>query len=165
MYFHRLEETNGSPAMTASGLLGLAVGHGVASGVQRGGGERRQIDDPDVRRGLEYLASQIGLPRGPDASRPRGSTQEIDLYFLWSLERVGVLYNTKRIGDRDWYAWGAELLVDHQNADGSWFTRHYNGSSPLFDTSFALLFLQRVNLVQDLSSKLDFVIKAKGAAP
>ena len=56
---------------------------------------------------------------------------EINLYFLWTLERVGVLYNRREIAGKDWYAWGAELLVDHQAEDGSWHHGGYPGSNTL----------------------------------
>ena len=28
-----------------------------------------------------------------------------EMYFLWSVERVAMLYDLKTIGGRDWYAW------------------------------------------------------------
>src|SRR5262249_7646553 len=71
-------------------------------------------------------------------------------YLMWSLERVAVAYDLKTIGHKDWYAWGAEILVASQGADGSWEGEH---GAPV-DTCFALLFLKRTNLAQDLTSSL-----------
>jgi hypothetical protein len=73
-----------------------------------------------------------------------------DVYFLWSVERVGVLFNVKKIGDRDWYAWGSEILLAQQKADGSWRER-FPG---IPDTCFALLFLKRANLIKDFTLRL-----------
>ena len=84
------------------------------------------------------------------ASRERANSRG-DLYFLWSLERVGVVYNLQKVGNVDWYAWGSAVIVDFQNPnDGSWRA----GNGPIPDTCFALLFLKRVNVVEDLTSKL-----------
>jgi hypothetical protein len=76
------------------------------------------------------------------------------LYFLWSIERIGVLYDQKLIAGKDWYGWGSALLVAGQNPDGSWLGGQYHGMSPHVDTCLALLFLKRVNLVQDLTDSL-----------
>src|SRR5262249_46616060 len=73
-----------------------------------------------------------------------------DLYFLWSVERVAVLYDLKTVGEVDWYAWGSEILLEHQGADGGWRER-FPG---IPDTCFALLFLRRANLVKDLTQRL-----------
>jgi hypothetical protein len=73
-----------------------------------------------------------------------------DLYFLWSVERVAVVYGLRTIGGKDWYAWGSEILVARQVSDGSW---HDAFAGPV-DTCFALLFLKRVNVAQDLTKVL-----------
>ncbi|MCI0378796.1 MAG: hypothetical protein L0215_14405 [Gemmataceae bacterium] len=73
-----------------------------------------------------------------------------DLYFLWSIERVAMIYELKKIGGKDWYAWGSGIIVAHQKQDGSWEDR-FPGVP---DTCFALLFLKRANLFKDLTDKL-----------
>jgi hypothetical protein len=73
-----------------------------------------------------------------------------DLYFLWSVERVAVLYNLKTVGQIDWYAWGSKLLLANQQSDGSWRER----LPGIPDTCFALLFLRRANLIKDLTERL-----------
>jgi hypothetical protein len=81
---------------------------------------------------------------------PKGA---LNLYFLWSVERVGVLLNLKTIGGKDWYRWGVDLLLPAQKEDGSWVGRG-NGISPVIDTSMALLFLKRSDLLPDLRETL-----------
>ena len=83
-----------------------------------------------------------------------------DLYYLWSLERVAVTYNLRTIGGKDWYAWGTPIILANQQADGSWSDR-FPGVP---DTCFALLFLNRVNVVQDLTRNLNTVILSKETA-
>ena len=73
-----------------------------------------------------------------------------DLYYLWSLERVAVAYDLELIGGKDWYRWGAEIIVKNQKADGGW-SDVYHG---IPDTCFALLFLKRTNVAQDLTGEL-----------
>ncbi len=74
-----------------------------------------------------------------------------DLYFLWSLERVGVVYGVDKIGGIDWYDVGSTLLVGSQAADGSWTVGGYGAE---VNTAFAVLFLCRSNLAKDLSSRV-----------
>jgi hypothetical protein len=73
-----------------------------------------------------------------------------DYYFLWSLERVAMTYGLKTIGKKDWYDWGAKILLEHRRPNHGW-KGFYDAK---IDTSFALLFLRRSNLVSDLSSSL-----------
>jgi hypothetical protein len=82
----------GGPAMTCVGLLGLAVGHGAARlpGSQAPAG--KPAEDPRVVNGLVALSRLLDEPMDPGA---------LDLYFLWSVERVGVLYNLPRIAEKD----------------------------------------------------------------
>ena len=80
-----------------------------------------------------------------------------DIYFLWSMERMCVVYDLKTIAGKDWYAWGSEALMHAQQADGSWSAGH--GGVP--DTCFALLFLKRVNVVKDLTERLKLLGKVK----
>jgi hypothetical protein len=135
------------PTMTCAGLLGLAVGHGLAAELSRAKG--RADKDPAIRRALLLVARHLGRPAQPGEYVPL-----VNLYFLWSVERVGMLYNLRKIGDKDWYAWAAPLLVANQQAGGSWEGGGYPGATPTIDTCFALLVLKRANLTKDLTSKI-----------
>jgi hypothetical protein len=136
-------------AMTCVGLIGLAVGHGLANA--KPGPDDKPVQDPRILSGFLALREMIGLPAGRMIDLPMRS-----LYYLWSLERVAVLYNLPTIGDRDWYRWGAEMLVANQTRDGHWEGGGYPGAHPTIDTCLALLFLKRANLAKDLTAKLPF---------
>ncbi|MHC5020926.1 MAG: LamG-like jellyroll fold domain-containing protein, partial [Planctomycetota bacterium] len=41
-------------------------------------------------------------------------------YYLYGLERAGVLCGREQIGRRDWYRDGAELILSQQSKDGRW---------------------------------------------
>ena len=83
-----------------------------------------------------------------------------DLYFMWSLERVGVAYGLETIGDVDWYEWGATKILASQKSDGS-FEGNYSVQAA---TAFAVLFLKKTNFVADLSRTLKNKVKDPGAA-
>jgi hypothetical protein len=74
-----------------------------------------------------------------------------DLYFLWSMERVGVVYGIDKIGGLDWFDLGSTAIVRSQLPDGSWGAA---GNGVEVNTAFAVLFLSRSNLARDLSSKV-----------
>jgi hypothetical protein len=152
----------GSPAMTGAGLLGLAVGHGLRA-------DKEKIKDPLVEKGFRALAREIGKPLGADAKKRvtlRGklrSQSPINMYFLWTVERVGVLYGIRTLDGKDWYRWGVEILLDSQKPIGVWEEGNYPGAGRTLDTCLALLFLKRANLATDLTRKLEFVIDGKSA--
>ncbi len=134
--------------MTCVGLLGLAMGHGALpeAGKDKGG----KLESPQIAAGLRALGGHVGTPLpDPDARPPMRN-----LYLLWSVERVAVLYDLKTIGGKDWYRWGAQVLVANQQPAGHWAGGQYHGSAAHTDTCFALLFLKRSNLVPDLTENL-----------
>jgi hypothetical protein len=136
-----------SKTMTCVGLIGQAMGHGVRPDAK---GEKGALEDPVIQAGLKALGRYIGEPsKDPNARPPMEN-----LYFLWSVERVAMLYDLKTIGGKDWYGWGAQTLLPNQHADGHWERGGYPGSAPHTDTCFALLFLKRSNLVPDLTENL-----------
>jgi hypothetical protein len=149
-----------SPAMTGAGLLGLAVGLGLAADMDQRSAAAGRFEDPAIEKGFAFLSQSIGKPLASTKPRNRNS-ESINLYFLWTVERCGVLYNRRAIGGKDWYRWGAELLLDHQRPDGSWAAGGYHGSIPVLDTSFALLFLKRANLAKELTKKIELFMDSK----
>jgi uncharacterized protein (TIGR03067 family) len=170
--YHGSGPTSGTtPAMTCAGLLGLAVADGLANEILAGSSTRnkrapedsaktahesssknRRLRDPardrSVRAGLLKLGTVIGQPNLPGLGP---ATDSPNYYFLWSLERVAVVFGLQTVGFKDWYGWGAELVLAQQQGDGSWKGNYPEGG---VDTSFALLFLRRSNLAQDLTSSL-----------
>jgi hypothetical protein len=157
--YHFHGDGDGKPSMICVGLLGLALGKGSAADfVPKNAkatdpavaGKRSVGMDGQMRKGFESLSPHL-QPQRPDGMFLPAN---VSLYFIWSVERVGVLYDLHHIGPYDWYQWGVDLLLPTQLGSGSWQTKSYPGSNATIDTSFALLFLKRVNLVQDLTDSL-----------
>jgi hypothetical protein len=172
-------------SMTCAGLIGLAVGHGLAQpGAKGSAADRKELArDPHIEKGLAYLGTRlaeidltlshqtqalqakINKAKGEERSALQDEMKKLqlknqntksranshgDYYFLWSLERVAVIYDLPTVGGVDWYNWGADFLIVLQQPDGSW-RGNFAGA---VDTCFALLFLKRVNVAQDLTKVL-----------
>jgi hypothetical protein len=73
------------------------------------------------------------------------------LYYLYAVERAGMLYDTTRFGPHDWYMIGANWLLDNQNANGSWGTGE-RLDPPSWGTCFAILFLKQATRRLDVAS-------------
>ena len=144
--------------MTCAGLIGLGIGHGAAPeivGVDPDNPKavviKPALQDDRIQNALQVLARSVGQP-SQDAKKT--NFQSENLYFLWSLERVAMLYDLQTIGGKDWYGWGAQMLVHTQQPNGAWQGAAFHGHNASVDTCFALLFLRRSNLVQDLTKNL-----------
>jgi hypothetical protein len=132
-------------SMTCAGLFALAVAR--SSGAKP--------NDKDIARGFKFLipihrGAKGQAPRGPVGPGGKGSlisaSTDDDLYYLWSLERVALIYELKKINGEDWYAWASDILVAAQHPDGSW-KDNYPGD---VGSCFALLILKRTNVLKDL---------------
>ncbi|MEO1993585.1 MAG: hypothetical protein ABGW78_16745, partial [Pirellulales bacterium] len=148
--------TPGSPAtpsMTCAGLLGLAVSQGATSQSSAGTGAKKKsasaAQDPMAQKALQALGYELRIAESQSNSKINS-----DLYFFWSLERVGVVYDVKRIGGIDWYAWGCKRLLAGQNTSGEWSGRSSKGWTfgKGVGTSFGILFLSRANVARDLTA-------------
>ncbi|HEX3148658.1 MAG TPA: hypothetical protein VHR66_11270 [Gemmataceae bacterium] len=161
-----------SPSMTCAGLMGLAMGFGAKS--LKGGGSEIKVDEKEIGKdrivadGLKHLGDYLAAAAAQEggSGRQRFAQNELsrNLYFMWSLERVGMTYGLKTIGKVDWYDWGSSLLVNAQNPNGSWASDGFHSGSIENATSFALLFLSRANLAEDLSTSMQNKIKDPGTS-
>jgi hypothetical protein len=151
-------ERTGQGAMTCAGLLGIAIGAGVSRDAKlRTGPDPKTGQPPALRDPLRDVLVQAALNFVGDrlalASVAGLSTvlnPEHDYYFLWSVERVGMVYSLNMMGGRNWYQIGAALILRGQRPDGLWTGRY----TPEVDSCFALLFLRRSNFASDLTTAL-----------
>ena len=80
--------------------------------------------------GLNWLGRQFSA-----AENPAGERQYL-YYWLYAIERVGILAERQSFGAHDWYREGVQFLLSAQKPDGRW-------GGGVVDTSFALLFLAK----------------------
>ncbi len=95
-----------------------------------------------VLDGLAWLDKNWSMKENigpPETSR--GAANGWLYYYLYAVERTGMLYDTALIGNHDWYLDGARELLGAQKPDGSWDASHFK--HPTWDTCFAILFLKR----------------------
>jgi hypothetical protein len=150
--------TSSTNTMTCVGLLALAMGHGASPEIDganpKDGKEpviKPALGDANIRKALAALGRHIGQP--VEVTKLQSLPVQ-NLYFLWSVERVAMLFDVNTIDGKDWYGWGAQTLLTQQGSDGRWGSAIYPGEDPTVNTCFALLFLRRSNLVQDLTVTL-----------
>jgi hypothetical protein len=151
-------------AMTSAGVLSLALTH--PAGNKAAG--RELTKDPQVKAGLAAVAAMIGTPQADRRNIAqfvkgdgRNFGRDQGCYCLWTLERMAVVYDLKTIGNKDWYLWGAQILLANQQPDGSWQSDCPGGGC---DTCFALLFLKRANVAHDLTATLKGKVRDPGNA-
>jgi hypothetical protein len=140
-------------SMTAAGVADLLIlardldaghEHGFRDGAAPNCGHYR-VARP-LTRGLEWLARNFQAARNP----VRG---EFHHYWLYAVERCGILSGQKYFGQHDWYRSGATILVRTQGPAGLW-------NSNLVDTCLAVLFLAKGHkplLVQKLQWSVEDV--------
>ena len=100
----------------------------------------RYRQDTAVAGGLMWLARRFDVRQNP------GKGRQWLYYYLYGIERVGMLSGQQHLGPYDWYRRGAAFLVGDQQADGSWGRANYQ-------TALAVLFLAKGNrpvLIQKL---------------
>ncbi len=98
------------------------------------------MTDPIFAKGLEQAGRFV---QGGDTAR----------YFLWSIERLGVMLGIEKFGGVDWFAKNSDVLLKTQKMDGSWPEEH--NDKGLSQTAFAILFLRKANLGSDISRLLE----------
>jgi len=81
-----------------------------------------------IERGIEWITQRFTLKENPNRA--------LAWYYFWlySLERLGVISGRRTFGDHDWFQEGTDLLVRGQRPDGRWTDR-------LYYDSLCLLFL------------------------
>ncbi|MBI2806181.1 MAG: hypothetical protein HYX68_14465 [Planctomycetes bacterium] len=171
-YFHANQNPDGSwnypnhslkATSTCAGLISLAIEMALLEDKEFNPTRRvpevtKKKKQADVEKAFAFVAKTIGRKLSdPVAHRQYGgrlfnADAGGDLYFLWTLERVGVIYSKEVIAGKNWYDWGYPIVMKAQQPDGKWNEGHgVLSGGPLSDTPFALLFLKRANIARDLT--------------
>ncbi len=122
-------------SMTAAGVASLFIaGNYVFHPVHCGEFE----EDKRLAAGLAWIDKYFSVEQNPYVMNGTVVPAQVPVgpwYYLYCLERVGILSGNKYIGKRDWYRLGAVRAVETQQKDGSW------GDEA--ETAFAILFLAK----------------------
>ncbi len=99
----------------------------------------------NIQTGLFWLAKSFS------ATENVGSGNAHLHYYLYAVERAGMLYGTRNLGAHDWYVEGAKALLETQSANGSWMKS--GAGNDVWDTCFAILFLKRATAPLDVATE------------
>jgi hypothetical protein len=158
-----------TPAMTAAGLLALALGFSSSKEtsvtIVRGGSKLETSGSGQGDNGRTIKTEEASLDKDPQVMQAQKFIIDylrncpVDrlpylYYFLWSLERVCVTYGwDKDMAGFDWYGFGCDVLINKQSKDGGFGNNEGPGIvaevSPIAETAFAVLFLKRADLIPD----------------
>ena len=138
------EQPTGS--MTTAGLSGLIICQTELWSSRRFTPDLRLSTRRGIRDAMAWLQEHYDVrsnpvepdPKdpGPDARpAPFAKGSRWYLYYMYGLERAGILGRFRFLGEHDWYLDGAEALLAEQSPQGGW--------GPMVDSCFALLFLKR----------------------
>jgi hypothetical protein len=116
-----------------------------------------------VTGGLNWIGDQFSVAENAGVEVAWGHKRAFHYYYLYALERLGVLYDTPVVGTHKWYPEGASFLLGEQKPNGSWnnsgtWLGGSGVSQPAWDTCFAVLFLKRATApLQDVASEDRFI--------
>ncbi|TET37912.1 MAG: hypothetical protein E3J72_04275 [Planctomycetota bacterium] len=134
-------------SMTTSGVAAMVI---AKANIENSAWfkKRKKACNQSIRDGCAWLAHHFTVTGNAECS-------EWHMYYLYGLERAGVLSIVIKLGEHNWYKEGAEYLLGSQSGDGSWAgetgeeKRFGNIRSPAANltstttTCFAVLFLKR----------------------
>jgi hypothetical protein len=126
----------GTGSMTAGGVSSLVICRSELLGTPGYDGKLDARAEQGIWDGIAWLGSRFTVAENPGPRDAPAPVQGKLYYYLYGLERAGVLSGIPWTGEHDWYREGAAWLVDHQEPSGDW-------AGGLVETCFALLFLQR----------------------
>ena len=118
-------------SMTTAGAAGLMICQSELWKSRKFTAEQRAETRTAIRDALAWMQANFRVEVNP------GMGMSNHYYYLYGLERMGILAHTRFIGPIDWYSDGAEFLLEEQDAPGSW------EKGDVVETCFGLLFLKR----------------------
>lgn len=120
-------------SMTTSGVAALMIAKAALEAEDKYKIYKTKCDQA-IRDGAAWLSKHFTVTQNPNRDM-------YQYYFLYGMERAGVLSLCDSWGEHNWYEKGSEYLLKEQQGTGSWPAR--DAQSELVDTCFAILFLCR----------------------
>lgn len=118
-------------SMTTAGAAGLLICQSALWKSRKFTAEDRDKTRKAVRDSIAWMQVNFDVTCNPHGA------EAWHYYYLYGLERMGIVAHVRFIGKADWYLEGAEYLLHEQDDTGSW-----DSGDPV-QTAFALLFLKR----------------------
>jgi hypothetical protein len=123
-------------SMTTSGLAALLICKAQLDGTPLFEKQLKGPVNKALRDGAAWIATNYSV-----SANPKGNSHHY--YYMYGLERAGMLGLIAKFGEKDWYAEGTRMFVSAQKSDGSFDAGMRGTSGPVPDTCFALLFLAK----------------------
>ena len=97
-----------------------------------------------IKKALGWMGDNFTITENPNYGE---RTYQWHHYWLYAIERAGILGGTEKLGDHWWYSEGVDHLIKAQDQKfGSWLSERQGMESvggAAADTAFAILFLRR----------------------
>jgi len=141
-YFGDRKDKTSYGSLTLAGIAAVAICEYYL-------GTKEPLKVPSVQKGIAWMAQRLDFSENPMVTRSNViDPRAWHYYYLYSIERTGIILNTEKFGNRDWYPGGAQWLIKNQQPGGSWSTEvsldwKAAGSMVIPDTCLAILFLTR----------------------
>ncbi len=120
-------------SMTSAGITTLVIAKACLKNNKALSSKIAAKIDNSVMDGLAFMQHNFSVFKNPKKYRYQF------YYYMYSLERAGVLAQTECYGEHLWYPEGAAVLIAEQKDDGSW-------EQSIPSTCFGLLFLKRATM-------------------
>lgn len=124
-------------SMTTAGIACVAICQEGLWRSRRFKGSDRKKSREAIRDGLAWMQQNFTVTENP--GHPHKSHH---MYYVYGLERMGMLTGRRWIGQHDWYKQGADLLLGSQD-------ERHGGWGSHVATSFGVLFLKRATRARD----------------
>ncbi len=126
-------------SMTTSGVASLLIAKEALESERAVSRAYMEKINKAIRDGCGWLAHKWTVSGNPSS----GSYRLHKCYYLYGLERVGMLGLVARFGKHYWYEEGVKEWLRTQKGDGSWDAGGQGTSGPVPDTCWGILFLRR----------------------
>ena len=149
-HYQDTEDATGS--MTGAGVSTVVVCRGELEAEDKLKDETDAKARKAIRDGIAWLGHHFSTEKVPFVNRKARIGSWTMPYYLWSVERAGVLSGVTWMGQHDWYLEGARWFLDNQLPSGAWGKYPVKPpagqpASPqvesLEETCYALLFLKK----------------------
>lgn len=125
----------GYGSMTAGGVSSVAIcmrALGMDDELQL----EKLKSQKEIRAAMEWIGAQFSVTNNP------GNGTWV-YYWLYGVERAGMILGVAEFGKHDWYKEGSEMLLAAQDPNGSWLSATDPQKNVDNDTCFAILFLRK----------------------